>query len=228
MDRLTDRRLPAGVTRRWQRCARGNRWQRAAKIARSAQSMRGRGLVRRSTATSWRSTRSSTPLADDVRTASRTSPSTCQKIKYSNRNDTTGSCLPSDIAGQRPSPSSGTPHPPRTHCDPHLPPPADLGRGRRHDRPSGLRTIDQPTPWPRPRHPPQSEPAHAWTRWGRRSGGCRSEQQHADHGRVLLPAMSTGISTGRAAVGASAWPREAQRGQSWSGALLVVRPSSMR
>jgi hypothetical protein len=35
-------------------------------------------------------------LVEDVRTISRTSPSTCQKIKYSNRNDTLGSCPPPD------------------------------------------------------------------------------------------------------------------------------------
>jgi hypothetical protein len=43
-------------------------------------------------ATSWRSTRSSMSLAEDVRHDSRTNPSTCQKIKYSNRSDTPGSC----------------------------------------------------------------------------------------------------------------------------------------
>jgi hypothetical protein len=53
------------------------------KPARSAQSMRGRGLVRRSTATSCRSTRSSTSLTADLRDASRTSPSTFWKIRYS-------------------------------------------------------------------------------------------------------------------------------------------------
>ena len=35
-------------------------------------------------------------LLEDVRTASRASPSTCQKIKYSNRSDTSGSCPPAD------------------------------------------------------------------------------------------------------------------------------------
>jgi hypothetical protein len=67
-----------------------------ANTARSAQSMRGRGLVRRKTATSCRSTRSSTSLVTDVRLISRTSPSTCQEIKYSNRSDTLGSCPTSD------------------------------------------------------------------------------------------------------------------------------------
>jgi hypothetical protein len=84
--------IVSGVTRRWQRSARGSRGTRAASTARSAQSMRGRGWVRRSTATSCRSTRSSTSLVADVRPSSRTSPSTCRKIKYSNRSDTLGSC----------------------------------------------------------------------------------------------------------------------------------------
>jgi hypothetical protein len=35
-------------------------------------------------------------LVDDVRAISRSSPSTCEKIKYSNRNDTLGSCPASD------------------------------------------------------------------------------------------------------------------------------------
>ena len=67
-----------------------------ANTARSAQSRRGRGLVRRRTATSWRSTRSSTSLAEEVRPSSRTSPSTCRKIQYSSRSDTPGSCPTSD------------------------------------------------------------------------------------------------------------------------------------
>ena len=53
-------------------------------------------VVRRRTATSWRSTRSSTSLVKDVRPSSRTSPSTCRKIKYSSRNDTPGSCPTND------------------------------------------------------------------------------------------------------------------------------------
>jgi hypothetical protein len=36
----------------------------------------------------WRSTRSSTSLVEDVRPISRASPSTCRKMKYSNRSDT--------------------------------------------------------------------------------------------------------------------------------------------
>jgi hypothetical protein len=47
-------------------------------------------------ATSWRSTRSSTSLVVEARAIRRTSPSTCQKIKYNNRSDTLGSCPPVD------------------------------------------------------------------------------------------------------------------------------------
>jgi hypothetical protein len=84
------------VTRRLQRSARGNRRTSAAITARSAQSKRGRVLVRRRTATSWRNNRSSTSLAADVRPINRSSPSTRQKIKYSNRSDTPGSWPTSD------------------------------------------------------------------------------------------------------------------------------------
>jgi hypothetical protein len=65
----------------WARSARGSRRTRAANTARSAQSRRGLGWVRRRTATSCRSTRSSTSLAADERHDSKTSPSTCLKNK---------------------------------------------------------------------------------------------------------------------------------------------------
>jgi len=51
-----------GVTSRWLRSGLGSRRISAARTARSAQSSRGRGLVRRSTATSWRSTSNSASL----------------------------------------------------------------------------------------------------------------------------------------------------------------------
>ena len=35
-------------------------------------------------------------MVEDVRPSSRTSPSTCRKIKYSNHSDTPGSCLTND------------------------------------------------------------------------------------------------------------------------------------
>ena len=76
------------MIRRCSRSLLGKRRMRAAKTARSAQSRRGRGLVRRSTATSCRSTSSSTSLVEDVRPSSRTSPSTCWKIRYNSRSDT--------------------------------------------------------------------------------------------------------------------------------------------
>jgi hypothetical protein len=59
-----------------------------ANTARSAHSRRGLGLVRRSAATSWRSTTSSTSLVVDVRPRSKSSPSRCRKIRYSRRSDT--------------------------------------------------------------------------------------------------------------------------------------------
>src|SRR4051812_25682582 len=84
-------------------------------------------------ATSWRSTRSSTSLAADVRHDSRTSPSTRQNIKYSNRSDTPGSCPTSDY------PWSATQarllEPPR--ADPPRPP------GPGGDRPGGSAPFGQ-------------------------------------------------------------------------------------
>ena len=59
-----------------------------ANTARSAQSKGGLGLARRRAATSWRSTSSSTSLEEGGRPSSRTSPSTCRKIRYRNRRDT--------------------------------------------------------------------------------------------------------------------------------------------
>ena len=82
------RRMVLGVTRRWQRSARGSRRTSAANTARSAYSRRGLGWVRWSTATSCRSTRSSMSLVQDVPPISRTRPSMCWKIKYWSRTDT--------------------------------------------------------------------------------------------------------------------------------------------
>ena len=133
----------SGVTTRRHRSARGSRRTSAANTARSAQSNRGRGLVRRKTATSWRSTRSSTSLAEEVRPSSRTSPSTCRKIKYSRRSDTPGSCPTSDHRwSATPGPTSGTPPPDAVHRAR----PQErrrrrpLGRDRRAQRP-GLRSA---------------------------------------------------------------------------------------
>ncbi len=52
------------------------------------QSMRGRGLVRRSTATSCRSTSSSMSLVEDGRPSSTTSLSACRKTRHNSRSDT--------------------------------------------------------------------------------------------------------------------------------------------
>jgi site-specific DNA recombinase len=68
--RRCHRNTVAGVIRRWPRSAAGRRRISAANTARSAQSRRGFGLVLRSTATSWRRTRSSTSLDDDARGSS--------------------------------------------------------------------------------------------------------------------------------------------------------------
>jgi hypothetical protein len=75
---------------------------RAARTARSAQSRRGRGLVRRRMATSWRSTRSSTSLAADARPSSRTNPSTCRKSSTANATTRRDHVRPAITAGQRP------------------------------------------------------------------------------------------------------------------------------
>jgi hypothetical protein len=105
-----------GVTRRWQRSDRGSRWIRAANTARSAQSRRGRGLVRRSTATSCRSTSSSMSLVEDGRPSSKTSLSTCRKSRYSSRSDTAAIMpdrrRPPITAGQQRVPRSGARLPP--------------------------------------------------------------------------------------------------------------------
>ncbi len=77
-----------GVTRRWQRSALGSRRTSAATTARSAHARCGLGLLRRSTATSWRSTRSSMSLVEDVWPSSMTRPSMCWKIKCRSRTDT--------------------------------------------------------------------------------------------------------------------------------------------
>jgi len=77
-----------GVTKRWLSRPLGSQRVRAANTARSAQSKQGLGLVRRSTATSWRSTNNSTSLVDVVRPSSKTSLRTCWKIRYNSRSDT--------------------------------------------------------------------------------------------------------------------------------------------
>jgi hypothetical protein len=65
--RRCQRRIVPGVTKRCPRSICGNLPTSAARIARSAQSIRGLGFALRKTATSWRSTRSSTSLDVDER-----------------------------------------------------------------------------------------------------------------------------------------------------------------
>ena len=90
------------MTRRWPRSARGNRRTSAANTTRSAQSRRGRGLARRRTATSWRSTRSSMSLVADARPSA-------GLFRAPGRRSSTGSAAtrldhgrPAITAGQRP------------------------------------------------------------------------------------------------------------------------------
>ena len=66
------------------RCIRsrvGRSWISAARIARSAQSSRGRGLARRSTATSWRSTSNSASLEADDRPSRTSQPQSRTKMR---------------------------------------------------------------------------------------------------------------------------------------------------
>ena len=84
--------LRAAAARRWQRNVRGSRRMRAANTARSAQSRRGLGLVRRSTETSCRSTSSSMSLVEDGRLRSKTNLSTCRKSRYSSAATRRRSC----------------------------------------------------------------------------------------------------------------------------------------
>ena len=74
--KIEELEIVSGVIRRYPRSVRGSHRIMAAKTARSAQSMRGLGLMRRRTATSCRRTRSSTSLVEDARPISGTSPST--------------------------------------------------------------------------------------------------------------------------------------------------------
>jgi len=116
-----------GATRRWARILAGSRRIKAARTARSAQSKRGLGLVRRSTATSCRNTSSSTSLVEAVRPSSKTSPRTCWKIRYSSRSDT-AAIMPGHR--RRPPITAAQPHVPRSGT----PQGPGRGRARRHHR----------------------------------------------------------------------------------------------
>jgi hypothetical protein len=80
--------MALGVTNRCSRSSWGSRRTSAASIARSAQSNCGRGLVRRSTATSCRSTSNSTSLAAEDRPSRTSQLPSRTKIRYSSRNAT--------------------------------------------------------------------------------------------------------------------------------------------
>ena len=82
------RRTVPGVTRRCIRCFPGRSRIRAARTARSAQSSRGLGWARRSTATSCRSTGSSASVDAGERPSKTSQPPGRTKIRYSRRKDT--------------------------------------------------------------------------------------------------------------------------------------------
>jgi hypothetical protein len=77
-----------GVTSRCWRSHAGRVRIRADRMARSGQVSRGLGLVRRSTATSWRRTSSSTSLVALLRARSTSQPTNRAKIRYSRRSST--------------------------------------------------------------------------------------------------------------------------------------------
>ncbi len=83
-----------GVTNRCSRSSRESRRVNAASTARLAQSNRGRGLVRRSTATSCRSTSNSTSFVADDRPCRTNQPTSRRKIRYSSRNAMTDDHAP--------------------------------------------------------------------------------------------------------------------------------------
>jgi len=86
--RLCHRRTVPGVTSRCARRVLGRCPISAARTARSAQSIRGPGWVRRSTATSWRRMRISASLDAEDRPSKMSHPASRRKIRYSMRIDT--------------------------------------------------------------------------------------------------------------------------------------------
>ena len=84
-----------------------------ARTARWAQFNRGRGLVRRSTATSWLSTSNSASFDADERASSASHPSSRTKIRYSSHSDTAEDHAEplsgASDAGHRLAPNYGTP-----------------------------------------------------------------------------------------------------------------------
>lgn len=96
------------------RSSRGSRRTNATSTARSAHSNRGRGLVRRSTATSCRSTSNSTSLAADDRPSRTSRPTSRTEIRYGSRDATLYDHAPTADGARspqinRPMQCSGTP-----------------------------------------------------------------------------------------------------------------------
>lgn len=150
MRRRCQRSTVPGVISRWVFTGLGRCRINPARIARSAQSSRGLGFPRRSTATSCRNTNSSASFAALPRASSTSQPTSRTRIRYSNRSDTVEDSSPltrSPIGpGHRPVPTSGTPQrcravrsagdPAPRHAGERRPLPAAAGRGW---RPSGGR-----------------------------------------------------------------------------------------
>jgi hypothetical protein len=95
-----------GVTRRLPRSAAGSSRASAARTARSAQSGLGRATWRRSTITSWRSTRISAYFDAWLRPSRTSQPNTRTMTRYSRRTgtnrDLASTCWPGQTAAQRP------------------------------------------------------------------------------------------------------------------------------
>jgi len=138
--RWCQRRIVPGVTRRWLRSLVGRRRIRAARIAWSAQSTRGLGLVRRSTATSCRSTNNSTSLVDVPSLRSKTSLNSCWKIRYDSRNDT--ATITPDLGDRRPPLVSSVCH----VLEPHRAPLGVSNATASHRRCKQLRAQDRAEP----------------------------------------------------------------------------------
>jgi hypothetical protein len=92
----------AGCTNRPCPTQRGSSRASPASTARSAQSNRGRATRRRSTATWWRSSRSSASLAAELRVSSASHPISLQNIRYISRGVIHRSSRPGDCPGELP------------------------------------------------------------------------------------------------------------------------------
>lgn len=104
------------MTNRWRRSKPGRCRANAANIARSAQINRRRGFVRRSTATSCRSTSNSTSLDAEDRPSRTSHPPTRSRIKYTSRNHMSDDhALPADHCEHRRSRTQRTVLKPHSH-----------------------------------------------------------------------------------------------------------------